>query len=204
MEQKPKATFPLSFLKFSSSYLPTPLLYQREPNTWFRVRLPPKCPGLPETPYWITTPTNHRPRSSNVWVSRLVTESDWFPQWERCFSDNTQRIGGKTTPPESQKSVPEASQERFSMWAWSFLTSTLFLEPKCKILIHYLQENILKRHLPTCHQVGTKPETGSVGKIHHCLGEGECDSKDVCFLQRVSEKKTFGNVLGFHGSVLKT
>lgn len=41
------------------------------------------------------------------------------------------------------------------------------------ILTRYLQQNIRKLHEPVGHQVGTKPETASVGKIHHCLGDGK-------------------------------
>lgn len=130
--QKSKSSFPLSFLKFSSSYLLTPLLYQRGPDTWFRVRLPLKCQGLLETPYWVTTPTNHTPRRSNVWVSTVGSGSHWLPTWKRCFRDDTRRLRGKRTPSESWKSVPEASQEKFSRQAWSLFTSALFLESKCK------------------------------------------------------------------------
>lgn len=57
--------------------------------------------------------------------------------------------------------------------------------------MQYLQQNILKVHELPCHQEGTKPETASIGEIHHCLGDGKRDSKDVCFPQGVSEKKTF-------------
>lgn len=41
------------------------------------------------------------------------------------------------------------------------------------VLTQYLQQNIRKVHEPVCHQVGTKSETGSIGKIHHCLGDGK-------------------------------
>jgi hypothetical protein len=54
----------------------------------------------------------------------------------------------------------------------------------------YLQHNIFKSHELLCHQVGTEPETSSIRKIHHGLGEGERDPKHVCFLHRISGKKT--------------
>lgn len=119
------------------------------------------------------------------------------------------------------------TQEKFHLWnnqnhepyskvfypGMKMFTSVLFLEFDCQHLqenIQYLwctqysQKNILKVHELICHQVGTKPETASIGKIHHCLGDRKWDPEDVCFPQRVSEKKTLRNLLDFDFSVLKT
>lgn len=80
---------------------------------------------------------------------------------------------------------------------WGFFLSSPWSESRAEIETWspYLQENILKVHVAMLYQVGTKPETGSVRKIHHCLGDGKSDSKDVCLPQRVTEKKTLWHLL---------
>ena len=56
--------------------------------------------------------------------------------------------------------------------------------------MEYLQQNIFKSHEFSGHQVGAKPETSSIGKIHHGLCEGKRDPEDVCLLQSISGRQT--------------
>lgn len=67
--------------QFLSSPDQSPL---KEPDTWFKVRLLPKCQGLLETPYWINQ-TSHLNLATdlertNVWVS-TGQRSHWSPKW---------------------------------------------------------------------------------------------------------------------------
>ena len=105
-----------------------------------------------------------------------------------CFQSNTRRLGGKLLNPQNlfMKLHSKASYPGMKHMHLGFISRA-----RLSIGAPYLQENILKLHDALGHQVGTKPETASIGEIHHCLGDGKCNSKDMCFPQRVSEKKTF-------------
>lgn len=177
-------------------------IFSKELGTWLWVRLLPKHPDLLETPWWITTPLSHgfekvkcvsqywgegqMPILQMKWDAFRVTHGN-----SKAKLLNHQNLFMKL---HSKASYPDMKQMHLGFISRAQLS----------IGAPYLQENILKLHDALCHQVGTKPETASIGEIHHCLGEGKCNSKDMCFPQRVSEKKTFWHLLDFHFSVLKT
>ena len=179
-------------------------IFSKELGTWLWVRLLPKHPDLLETPWWITTPPSHvfekvkcvsqywgegqMPIPQMKWDAFRVTHGNSKAKRQLL---NHQNLFMKL---HSKASYPDMKQMHLGFISRAQLS----------IGAPYLQENILKLHDALCHQVGTKPETASIGEIHHCLGEGKCNSKDMCFPQRVSEKKTFWHLLDFHFSVLKT
>lgn len=179
-------------------------ILSKEPGTWLWARLLPKHPGLLETPRWITTPPSHGfekvkcvsqhwgegqiPIPQLKWDAFRVTHGDSEAKRQLL---NHQNLFMKL---HSKASYPGMKHMHLGFISRAWLSTGA----------PYLQENILKLHDALSHQVGTKPETASIGEIHHCLGDGKCNSKDMCFPQRVSEKKTFWHVLDFHFSVLKT
>lgn len=179
-------------------------IFSKELGTWLWVRLLPKHPGLLETPRWITTPPRHGfekvkcvsqywgegqiPILQMKWDAFRVTQGDSAAKRQLLNPQNLfMKLHSKASyPGMKHMHLGFISRARLSIGA------------------PYLQENILKLHDALGHQVGTKPETASIGEIHHCLGDGKCNSKDMCFPQRVSEKKTFSHLLDFRFSVLKT
>lgn len=175
-------------------------IFSKEPGAWLWVRLLPNHLGLLETPWWVTEPWIWECQMCQPVLERRADTNS--PNGMGCFLSNmgTQRQKCQLLNHQNlfMKLHSKASYPGMKHMHLGFISRA-----RLSIGAPYLQENILKLHDALCHQVGTKPETASIGEIHHCLGEGKCNSKDMCFPQRVSEKKTFWHLLDFHFSVLK-
>lgn len=62
----------------------------------------------------------------------------------------------------------------------------------------YSQNDVLEAHVPVHNEVGAKPETGRIGKIHKCLWDAEGDAIDVRLSHWISEKQMHLFTLNIH------